>query len=158
MGEVFIQHYYSHYDRPELPPSWMITEILPLGRLSKVYSMLKFRDDQKLIAHDFGLHYEILISWLRSLSFLRNMCAHYCRVWNRIFTIKPITAKRYAVDLANNDRIYAFAVICNVLLKKICPDSQWQDRFIALLDQNPNIPIESMGFRNGWREGDLWGL
>jgi abortive infection bacteriophage resistance protein len=34
--ERFVKHYYANYTEPELPPSWMIMEVLMLGTLSKL--------------------------------------------------------------------------------------------------------------------------
>jgi hypothetical protein len=36
--ERFIQHYYETYCDPELPPGWMIFEMLSLGTLSQIYA------------------------------------------------------------------------------------------------------------------------
>jgi abortive infection bacteriophage resistance protein len=156
MGEVFIQHYYDSYHTPELPPSWMVSEILSLGKLSRLYSNLQFRDDQKLIANDYGLHYTVLESWIHSLSYVRNLCAHYCRIWNRTFTIKPLAAKRYETEILNNSRVYPIAFICNVMLRKISPESKWSERLKNLLSEYSLIPLNSMGFKDKWSENELW--
>jgi abortive infection bacteriophage resistance protein len=36
-SEVFIQHYNNNYCDPELPPSWMVFEMLSLGTVSLIY-------------------------------------------------------------------------------------------------------------------------
>ena len=39
---------------------------------------------KKLVAREFNLpQHEVLESWMRSLSALRNQCAHHARLWNR---------------------------------------------------------------------------
>ena len=37
----------------------------------------------------FGLNHQILSSWLHSISYVRNLCAHHSRLWNHQMTIKP---------------------------------------------------------------------
>ncbi|MFM7793764.1 MAG: Abi family protein, partial [Microcystis panniformis] len=35
-----MQHYNNNYDDPEIPPSWMIFEMLSLGTVSLIYKFL----------------------------------------------------------------------------------------------------------------------
>ena len=53
--EQFIDHYYSQYNVPDLPPCWMIAEVLSLGSWSKVYSHLKNSRDKKRISKKYDL-------------------------------------------------------------------------------------------------------
>ncbi|MDO5576840.1 MAG: Abi family protein [Fibrobacter sp.] len=156
-GEDFINHYYTNYSVPELPPSWMVTEIIPLGRLSHLYSSLAKRVDQKPVAHDFGLDFNVFISWIRSLSYLRNLCAHYCRIWNRAYNInKPANSKKLEIYFGSQNRIYSFFVICAFLQNKINPNTQWIEKVLGLLDQYSKIPRGSMGFYTGWKDEPVW--
>ena len=87
--ESFIRHYFKKYSSPDLPPCWMISEIISLGRWSYLFSCIKDREDQKQISRTFNLHYRILDSWTQSIAYLRNLCAHHNRIWNRTFVISP---------------------------------------------------------------------
>jgi len=156
-GEVFINHYYTNYHTPELPPCWMATEIIPLGRLSRLYSSLAKLADQKLVARDFGLDRSLFTSWMRSLSYMRNLCAHYCRIWNRTFNVnQPAEPKNLRIVLNPQDRVYSFVVICAILLKRINPETKWTERVLDLLKEYPTIPRDSMGFRDGWEKESIW--
>lgn len=53
--ETFIQHYFKKYQTPELPPSWMITEVLSIGTWSAIYSNLSECRDKKAICKPFPL-------------------------------------------------------------------------------------------------------
>lgn len=123
---VFIKHYYDKYRKPELPASWMM------------------------------LDPKILASWLHSLSYLRNLAAHHQRLWNRVYTITPIAAKRYAEDLHDATRFYAQAVVVQVLLKVISPHSTWGDRLSSLLNSYPAIQLQRLGFPDNWHTRDVW--
>jgi abortive infection bacteriophage resistance protein len=156
-GEVFINHYYTNYDTPQLPPGWMACEIIPLGRLSRLYSSLKKFSDQKLIARDFGLDSKIFVSWMRSLSYMRNLCAHYCRIWNRNFNVnQPANPKHLGIVFNPQDRVYSYMVICAILLKQIDARTKWTDRIKSLLNDYPNIAKKSMGFLDGWEKESTW--
>lgn len=73
----------------------------------------------------FGLPYPVLVSWLHSLKYVRNICAHYGRVWNRECRIKPMIARAYKAELTPNGRVYAKPVLMPILLVKIAPGNHW---------------------------------
>ncbi len=78
---VFIKHYYDNYNSPEHPPSWVIAEVISFGKWSIMFANLHDAD-KKAIAAEFGFHYEEMKSWLETLSWVRNSCAHHARMWN----------------------------------------------------------------------------
>ncbi|MCO5099267.1 MAG: Abi family protein [Rhodocyclaceae bacterium] len=155
MRQTFIKHYYDRYGEPELPPSWMIFEVLSFGTVSLAFKNLT-RQNQKPVAKPFGLAGEVLASWLHALSYLRNLAAHHQRLWNRTYTIKPIQAKRYADELQDTSRFYAQAVMADVLLKVISPDTRWGQRLAELLAEHPKVQARRLGFPDDWRQRPLW--
>lgn len=133
----------------------MVFEVLSFGTVSQVFKKLK-RENQKPIAKVFGEDSGVLASWLHSISYLRNLVAHHQRLWNRSFTIKPISAKRYADNLKDPSRFYAQAVIIQALLKTIAPDSQWSQRLAQLMAEHPKVPAHRMGFPADWQKREMW--
>jgi abortive infection bacteriophage resistance protein len=87
--EVFIKHYTNNYHSPSNPPSWMCLELLTVGELSHLYSGLKYNSDKKRIADFFDVHHTVFTSWLHTLTYVRNICAHHSRLWNRDLAIEP---------------------------------------------------------------------
>lgn len=152
----FIQHYYFKYGQPSSPPSWMVMEILPMGSISFVYQKLKSQRDRKEIAGVFGLNPRILASWIHTISYLRNLCAHHSRVWNKTFTITPEIAREHKAFLSHNNRFYAQATVIEAFLKVISPDSKWPLRLKELFDEHPAIPTGSMGFPESWYNQAFW--
>ena len=155
MRQTFIKHYYDKYGDPELPPSWMVFEVLSLGTVSTVFKNLT-RQNQKPAAKVFGLDGEILASWLHSLSYLRNLAAHHQRLWNRVYTIKPIQAKKYVHPLRDTSRFYAMAVVTEVLLRIVSPQTQWGLRLAELLAQHPKVQPSRLGFPVDWQKDIPW--
>ncbi len=153
--QPFIRHYYETYGYPELPPSWMIFEVLSFGTVSQIYKFLHL-PEQKEIASTFNLDDKVMRSWLRTISYLRNLCAHHSRLWNRRFTIKPLIANSYRTYLKENDRFYAQAVVVQILLKEIVGNSHWADRLASLIEKHPSLPSKNMGFPTDWRDQVLW--
>lgn len=87
--EQFIKSFKKKYLDP-LPPSWMIFEIISFGSLSMMYSKLRPGRTAKEIAAHYGLTSPVFESWLHCLVYLRNVCAHHSRLWNRTLSIVPM--------------------------------------------------------------------
>ena len=154
--EKFIQHYFDKYNYPELPPSWMIAEVLSLGTWSIIFSNLINREDQKIICKYFGINYVVMTSWLRSLTYLRNLCAHHSKLWSRNFTVKPLMANHYRFPLKNNNRFTAQAAILKIFLDIVSPDSNWVQHLYELMKNHPQIDIAKMGFWLNWYDEGFW--
>ncbi|MGL5922469.1 Abi family protein [Chroococcidiopsis sp.] len=153
--EVFIEHYFQTYESPNFPPSWMVFEILSFGSVSIIFKSLSL-EAKKKIASRFNLDESVMQSWLHVISYLRNLCAHHCRLWNRIFTIKPKIAKSYKDYLSENEKFYAQAVILEVFLKAIAKDSHWSSKLEALMREYSSIPTKAMGFPDNWYTLAFW--
>jgi abortive infection bacteriophage resistance protein len=156
--EQFIQRYYDNYTLPELPPIWMVAEILSLGTWSVLFANLIHREDQKIICKPFGLNYVVMTSWLHSLTYLRNLCAHHSKLWNRHFIFTPMIAKEYAAQLTPNTSFSAQAAILRILMRTISPESHWSQRLWELVNSHPEISFYKMGFRDGWHDDPFWGI
>jgi abortive infection bacteriophage resistance protein len=156
--EVFIHHYYQTYDHPDLPPSWMVVEVMPLGTLSTIYARLVSRTMQKEICKPFQINHLVMESWLHTMTYLRNLCAHHARLWNRRFSIKPVVMKAYEKQMNRNDTFYAQAVLLYVLMYIIADGSKWQRRLMELLAKHANVNLGSMGFPLDWQQDPFWRL
>jgi abortive infection bacteriophage resistance protein len=154
-SDIFIQHYMRHYDDPELPPSWMIFETLSLGTVSLLYKSLEL-GLQKKIAGLFSVPYRILESWLHTMSYLRNLCAHHSRIWNRTFTIKPKILNKYKNYVSENNMFFAQVFVIIRLLRIISQDSHWEERLERLLKEHPKVDRSRMGFPENWMSLPIW--
>lgn len=149
----FCTAYYRKYDAPALPPSWMVAEILSLGQWSLIFSNLATTADQKAIANIFHLPYHTLKSWLRSLSTLRNICAHHGLVWNRKIPFPPSLGAHFGA--LDPDHYYARAIVMWQLLSVMTKHSTWLSSLKILLSACPR-PILEMGFPDGWQLFPGW--
>jgi abortive infection bacteriophage resistance protein len=64
------------------PPLWMIIEALSLGTCSKMFDNIQSKEIWNAISSYLGQHTTVLESWIRSLAYIRNLCAHHSRLWN----------------------------------------------------------------------------
>ena len=158
--------FYAHcYDSPALPPGWAIVEILSLGALSRLFRGLAKDSDRKEIAKQFDVPHEILQSWLHTLTFVRNLCAHHSRLWNREISIPPKLPKSPHWQLPPRlvpsqvqpmRRVYVVLLILSHLMEQVSPDSEWRIRFRSLLKRYPETSLTMMGFPSDWEQHPLW--
>ena len=151
--ETFIKHYREKYETPELPPLWMMIEILTFGQMSMFFSNLT-AVNQKRVSSTFDLSPDMLASWLASLSYTRNLCAHHSRLWNRKFTKKPQGSKKLPITEAGS---YAQAAsVTKYLLDKAEPDFPFATKLKALFNDYPEIAPAKLGFRQKELKDSFW--
>lgn len=160
--EPFIDHFRSNYDEYPNLPIWATTEIMTFGSLSKMYKTLKDQEKSE-IARNFGLHRDILESWMHCLSYIRNLCAHHSRIWNKVLGIKPrIPKKDTRWEGVDNSRIFSIFLLINQLLFSCSGITdlirEWHQSVDSLFDTLPQVSNlhQSMGMPNNWKEHPLW--
>lgn len=140
--EEFINHNKTKYGLPVAV--WVACEVWDFGCLSTLFSGLK-QEDQDKIAYKYGVNNgRIFASWLRSLNYLRNVCAHHSRLWNRNIIDQPKLPKVNELSWTepfhgNNHalaRPYLLFCIARHLLDVINPNSTWWQRFEILLQED----------------------
>ncbi|MBF0180954.1 MAG: Abi family protein [Magnetococcales bacterium] len=159
--EVFIQHYRNKYDDPELPPIWAVCEVMSLGLLSRWFTNLKPMPLRRNIAATYGLDDRVLQSFLRHLVYIRNLCAHHSRLWNRRFTVTMTLPRTKPAPLIAdfhpeaNRKIYNTLVMLAWMMDRICPIHRWRRRLLDLL-QRHSIDTRAMGFPNDFATRSIW--
>ncbi|MHB1294222.1 MAG: Abi family protein [Anaerolineae bacterium] len=144
--EVFIESYRLKYSVPPLPPAWMMSEILPMGCWSLIFTHLIDREAKKAVAHHLAITPHYLESWIHALVVLRNLCAHRCRIWNRGFTIKPALPKGPQWEKIDPAKLAALLAALSYLLEPLGKRGDYQRDWTALLAAFPNVPQDRMGF------------
>lgn len=161
--EVFISHYQNTHQMPR-PPIWAACEVMSFGLLSRFYTNIKQSSTRKKIAKTYGFSVSNLASLLLHASYLRNLCAHHSRIWNRAFTITvslPSSQPSKVVAALNGDpqaerKIYNSLVLLAHITDIVSATPDWKMRLkIHLLTLNrPNH--SEMGFPAGWESLDFW--
>lgn len=156
MRDNYARFYAVCYSEPLLPPSWAAMEELSLGSISHLFQGLAHDRNRKAIAARFGIHQKVLGSWLHTLTFIRNICAHHARLWNRELGIPP----RWDDKIPTPDgrpgrnvprRLFTVVMMLTYLTRQISPDTRWPNRLQVLLDQYPDISRLPMGFPDDWQ-------
>ena len=160
--EDFVIHYFEKYTSETDLPLWMASELMTFGNMLSLF-LHADKAIKTSIANEYGISDTVLESWLLSLNFVRNICAHHSRLWNRGFGNKQPAIPRahkhldwhYPVSI-KPDRIFGILSVLHFLLKQVAPNSQWRDRFSTLLETYNDIPIRFMGFPDNWKDSPIW--
>lgn len=87
--EPFAIHFRTKYgDKHELPPYWMLVNLMDFGMVVTLYKGAPVPVRQE-IANKLGVSTRVLDSWLVTINTVRNICAHHGRLWNRIIGTPP---------------------------------------------------------------------
>ena len=161
--EDFIQDFFERYDNPILPPVWKTLEVASFGVLSKTYENFSEVSVKKAVAKDFGLpQYKYLESWIRSITVLRNCCAHHARTWNRRYPWKPQMPATLPMKWISNassvrpQKLYAQLCCLAYLTQTIVSASDFVGSLKSLLAKYPSVSLQSLGFPASWEQEPLW--
>ena len=111
------------------------------------------------MATAYGIDMQFLASWLHALTYLRNVCAHHKRLWNRQFAIRPRFPSRsrsWAHAIPDNGRLYAMLAVLRHMLLVVSPQCRWRERLFELFDTHPTVPLSAMQVPPDWRKSQLW--
>jgi abortive infection bacteriophage resistance protein len=107
-GELFIEHHFKKY-KGEIP-IWAVIEVTSFGVISKLFRNL----NENVKKHIAEIYYNIpslyLESWLQTLSNIRNVCAHYGRLYNKKLTFNPRLFKEEKKHFDNQRKTIANSV------------------------------------------------
>lgn len=161
--EVFIQHYRQTYGMPR-PPIWAACEVISFGLLSRFYANIRQARSKKEIAQTYTLSHGGLGSLLKHTFYLRNLCAHHARIWNRSFTITvslPTSQPSViipALNIASSAarKIYNSLVLLAHIMETVSTAHDWKERLkLHLLTLNRPDHYE-MGFPTNLQNLAFW--
>jgi abortive infection bacteriophage resistance protein len=162
--EEFIRHNRDKYGLPLA--IWVACEVWDFGCMSKLFGGLQ-EADQDRIAQRYGIRNgRFFASWLRSLNYLRNVCAHHCRLWNRNITeqpkLPPVAELPALQGFHGNAHRLArpFLLLCLTqhLMQHVNPSSSWGQRLRRLLLEDfPKLDhlglnLAGMGADEDWEQ------
>ena len=148
-----LTHYINEY---KFVPPFVLTKILTLGELSRLYTMLK-QSDRQMISKEFKVSDKLLKQIMKNMTMVRNICAHNDRLFSFhskfLLTFKDID-KNY-INKDNSTNVYMIMKSMQALL-----DEDKSSEFEKLIDDelskleskiksvDINIILYLMGFYN----------
>lgn len=152
-NKPFVKHHIEKYNGNF--PIWVSVELMSFGDLSSLFSILK-DEDRKDISKYYNTSPLYLKNWILCLLEIRNICAHYTRLYNmplkttpKLYNDKP----NYNASNQTLNKIFPVLLIIKRLLKS---NKQWQS-LIKDLNSTFNkykgtYKLSYMGFPDNWKE------
>lgn len=156
-GSLIVQHYQKDYNG--IFPLWVAMGFFTFGMLAFFYDDLKTADKKKFLREYYpSIHYRVMGSWLRCCTDLRNLCAHYNRLYFRQFTAIP---KRVTPQKGEQRSLWEereqrslWPLIC--VMKELYPnEKEWEQEFAnklkSLFDEyRSSVKLSQLGFPEDW--------
>lgn len=143
--EEFVRHNKARYGLPLA--IWVACEGWDFGTMSTLFSGMR-EAEQDAIAGQYGVsNGRIFATWLRSLNYLRNVCAHHSRLWNRNMVDQPRLTPAaehpwvapFEADAHAQARCFLLLTITRHLLQVVNPRSSWPARMRNHLQSIPDL-------------------
>lgn len=146
----FVKHHNQEYGGHF--PIWVATELFTFGNLSSLYSILKI-NDKKEIASLYDTKPEYLTSWILAMVELRNICAHYSRLYNMPLKQKPRLYSEHRKYYSSSRLNKLFPTL--IVLKRMTYSSGYWTKFENQLNPlmkayNDVIKLSFIGFPRDW--------
>ncbi len=162
--EDWVKEFHATYSPPV--PIWMAVEAWDFGTLSWLLE-IAHPNDRAAIAKRYSLLPNTLVSWIKTLAFVRNTSAHHSRLWNAGIVNQPLVPKPFEApslvhigsDLERRTRVYGAAAVASYFVRRINPGSSWPARMKAHWHAFPGMPFAGPvqgGFLPGWEAEAIW--
>ena len=158
--EAFIVHYNNKYKGFPTLPIWITTEVMSLGSLSLCFKGLSHAD-KKAISNQLNVYHKRLADWLHQLTYVRNVCAHHSRLWNRALSIRTERSKDDVwsppITPSNDCIFYILLTLRHLLVTTEYGDNWCLDcnALLAPIASNDFLRI-AMDMPENWREHPIW--
>jgi abortive infection bacteriophage resistance protein len=148
--EPFIKQFKAKYT-DDYPPTWILCEVLSFGDINNIYRNSLDRAEQQIIAEYYQMNWRYLYSWLEHLREVRNICAHYSRLWNKRIT-KKLKQQRDFMLPTYESKIFDTIIITGTLLKTVSPTYNWLKEILNLIQEYSfkEEQLKHMGFPSDW--------
>lgn len=132
-------------------PIWVIVDFLSIGNLSYFFADLNINDKKHIARELFNTKYTYLESWLQCVTILRNICAHYSRLYFTKFNFQPKLPKS-PFDY-EHDSLFAQLLMLKLLYTN---SNKWNIQFITSLESliaqyDDIIKFGHIGFPSNWK-------
>lgn len=140
-------------------PMWAAVEVMTMGTVSQLYGNLgtaaAYGDGTEVsraVASDFGIRPYYIKSWLRHLTYVRNICGHHSRLYNRVMTTRAAMLKRDAA--LDGPKEFPTLVVLRRLYERSWPEN-WQALASSLAEmtgRHERTSLRPMGFPENWKD------
>lgn len=146
----FVKHHIEKYKGNF--PIWVASELFTLGMIQKFYNNL-ITPFQKAVAKEYGFSVLHMKSWIKSVAYLRNLAAHYMRLYK--FSIQQ-TPKTFRESKFTTPSYKIFDIIF-IMQFLIMDKNEWNYYILPTFEQifdrfSDDISLSDYGFAENWKE------
>lgn len=147
----FVKHHITKYN--SIMPIWVAVDIFTMGMLYNFYKNLPTKN-QKEIAGEFNTGVNQLKSWIENITYLRNMTAHYMRIYNYKMQKTPLKCKYNHTYYQSSYMIFDIILIMKFLILDF---DDWNNFILegisSLIEKYYEfIDLKCIGFPENWKE------
>ena len=133
-------------------PIWVAVEIMTFGNIASLFDILK-TEDKKEISILFGTSASHLKSWILALVEIRNICAHYNRLYNMPLKQTPFLYRENRKYRNEQNKVFPIVL---VIKRMLCANEQWES-FLKDINKTMNkyrdvVVLSFIGFPSEWYE------
>lgn len=157
--EDFIKHFKNHYT-DAYPAAWISLQTFSFGSLINLFRNFNLEEPKSNISKFFGCDsVPRFISWINTLVYIRNICGHHARLWNRNIKKKP-TAFHLGDKNQKRDNTKLYYTVCIIknLLDNIDPNNSLKEDLLELFiahDYANKKKKTYIGFPDDWNTNDM---
>jgi abortive infection bacteriophage resistance protein len=146
----------SHYNRKHLGafPLWVMMELFSFGMLAHFFKSLHRQDKKEIVDKHFDGKFSAghLESWLDSMAALRNLCAHYSRVYGT--KIEPAPKPVEELPFRMGADLFSFIYVIRLMyIKRAGGESNLATQLGALFEEFGDVvDLKVLGFPEKWEE------
>jgi len=147
----FVRHHKINYSNHF--PIWVAVELFTFGNLTSLYSIMK-PDDKKAISRQYNTEPRYLQSWILALTEVRNICAHYGRLYNMPLKQSPhLYKENKKYRNGRNNKIFP-VILC--IKRMLLEDPDLWNKFsldlIGLVEEYRDVVrLSYMDFPKEWK-------
>lgn len=133
-------------------PLWAAIELFTFGMVSSLYSIMK-PEDQKEIAAFYNVSYKHLGGWIQALVEVRNICAHYGRLYNMPLSQTPYLFKENLQYRSGNiNKLFPVLLVLHRMTGSRTAWVTFYNTLEALMDQYSEVRLAFIGFPLEWKK------
>lgn len=149
-NKPFVKHHLEKYGGNF--PIWVSVELMSFGNLSSLFSIL-IDEDQKAISEYYNTEPIYLKNWILCLVEVRNVCAHYTRLYNMPLKANPRLYNENKKYKTKQNKIFPILLIIKRILNS---NDQWYSLLKDLKNTfnkySGSFNFSFMGFPSNWED------
>lgn len=144
---AFVRHHQKKYGGKF--PIWAAVELFSFGMLGQLFSIMK-ENDQAAVAKAYGMTAQALSSLISAAIDVRNICAHYSRLYNQPIAAQPELSSQEKVY--ESDRVFPTILALRAVAGQEKLYAQMIENITRLCEEYPQADLSLCGFPENWCE------